>query len=118
MSRSYKKEPVSKDNQHGGAKWGKRMAASRIRNIDPESEEAEVLAGKSNRYKKINQDTYDIHDYVSRWTEDEARVYWNSIVNGIHEKCKYPSFVEKFLQKYPTEDDYINKVWAKDCKRK
>ena len=78
MSRSYKKELISKDNQHSDAKWSKRMAASCIRNINPESEEAEVLAGKSNRYKKINQDTYDIHDYVSRWTEDEARVYWNS----------------------------------------
>jgi hypothetical protein len=37
---------------------------------------------------------------------------------GIHEKCKYPSFVKKFLQKYPTEDNYINKAWAKDYKKK
>lgn len=117
MSRSYKKEPISKDNQRGGARWGKRQAASRIRNIDPESEEAEVLAGKSNRYKYINQDTYDIHDYISRWTEQDAREYWRNIANGIHERCRFPHYTEDFLKKYPTEDDYIQKVWAKQIRK-
>lgn len=110
MSRSYKKEPISKDNQRGGAKWGKRMAASRIRNIDPESEEAEVLAGKSNRYKKINRDTYDIHDYVSRWTEDEARKAFENESN--------PDSPYSWHSRYGTVENFLNKVWAKNCKRK
>ena len=42
MSRSYKKTPISKDRQRGGARWGKRQAASRIRNIDVESEESDI----------------------------------------------------------------------------
>ena len=86
------------------------MAAFHIRNIDPESEEAEVLAGKSNRYKKINQDTYDIHDYICRWTEEEAREAF--------ENESYPDSPRSWHSRYGTVENFLNKVWAKDCKRK
>ena len=118
MSRSYKKTPISKDRQRGGTRWGKRQSASRIRKIDVESEESDILIGKWNRYKYINQDTYDIHDYICRWTEEEARAYWRSIKNGIHNRDRFPHYVEDFLEKYPTEDDYIQKVWVKQIIRK
>ena len=117
MSRSYKKHPISKDNQRGGAKIGKRFAAHRIRNLS--LEEAEVIMGKSNRYKYVNQDTYDIHDYISHWTEEEAREYYRRMVDGTgHHRSWQTAYREKFLEEYPTEDDYINKVWAKSNKRK
>lgn len=117
MSRSYKKNPVHKDNQRGGAKLGKRMAAHRIRNMS--LEEAEILSGKSNRHTKVSGDTYDIHDYISRWTEEEARMFWREMKSGTnHHRPWQQAYRDKFMKDYPTEDRFINKYWAKINKRK
>ncbi len=110
MSRSYKKHPFATDGSPKETKKNKRIAASRIRNIDPESKESEVLAGKSSRYKKINKDTYDIHDYISRWTEEEARQAF--------ENESDPESPHSWHSCYGTIENFLNKVWAKDCKRK
>ena len=117
MSRSYKSTPVASDNGRH-TKQEKRRAASRIRNIDPESIESDILAGKSNRYKKIINDTYDIHDYINHMSEAEARkFYQEKLIEIINSEWKEKAR-QNFLNKYPTEDDFINKRWAKDYKRK
>jgi hypothetical protein len=117
MSRSYKHSNYCTDGSPKTTKENKRIAAGRIRNIDPESEEADILAGKSARYKKIHKDTYDIHDYKFFYTEAEARKYYQEMqleeVNDIVNVSR-----KKFFEKYPTEDIYIEKGWAKDFKRK
>ena len=117
MSRSYKSTPIASDNgKH--TRDEKRRAASRIRNIDPESEKADSLAGKSNRYKYINNDTYNIHDFISRFTEAEARAYYQRRLKEIPNTEWKKKSKENFLKKYPTEENFIQKRWAKDYKRK
>lgn len=119
MSRSYKHYPYSTDGSPKSTKESKRIAAGRIRNIDPESKEADVLTGKSARYKKINNDTYDIHDYKFFYTEEEAREYYRQRQAEEINEFDYLSHArKKFFEKYPTEDIYIEKSWAKDFKRK
>lgn len=117
MSRSYKSTPIASDNgKH--SKEEKRRAASRIRNIEPESDKADSLVRKSNRYKYINKDTYNIHDYISRFSEAEAREYYQRRLKEISNTKWKKRSKENFLKKYPTEDDFIQKRWAKDYKRK
>lgn len=110
MSRSYKKSPWSTDGSPRETKKNKRIAASRIRNLDPESLDMEVLSGKSARFKKINGDTYDIHDYKSRWTKEEAIAAF--------ENEKDPTDPRSRHSIYGTLENYLNEVWAKSCKRK
>lgn len=75
MSRSYKKSPVIKDMDSG--RFGKRLANKKVRRF-----KNDIKSGKS--YKKIFE-TYNIHDFVSRYSykdylkkhkpEDEKEVY-------------------------------------------
>ena len=112
MSRSVKKNSILKDNTHG-RKSSKRNAAHRIRNLS--NEEAEVLMGKNGRFKYINQDMYEIYDYRNRWTEEEARAYWREI--AYDEFPRFPHYKKEFLEKYPTEDFFIQKCWAKQIRK-
>jgi len=64
MSRSYKKHPICSDGKAGSTKRSKRIANSKVRNTE----------GKYNRkeYKKLFC-SWNIHDYISRWTWFEAK---------------------------------------------
>lgn len=110
MSRSYKKSPWSTDGSPRTTKENKRIAAGRIRNLDPESLDSEALSGKSARFKKINKDTYDIHDWRSRWTREEAIDAFENELNPEHPRSRH--------SRYGTLENFLNEVWAKSCKRK
>ncbi len=110
MSRSYKHHPYSTDGSPRETKKSKRIAAGRIRNIDPESENADALSGKSSRFKKINHDTYDIHDFRSRWTKEEA--------TEAFENEKNPESPYSWHSQYGTLENFLNRVWAKYNRRK
>lgn len=69
MSRSYKKQPISKDNQRGGAKLAKRFANKVVR-------KAENLPSRQRAAYKKCFCTWNIHDYISRWTLQEAIDAW------------------------------------------
>lgn len=89
MSKSYKKTPIVKD--HGTGNSGKRFANKSVRRY------ADIIPnGKG--YKKIFC-SYDIHDYVSRYTYEEH-------------KQKFESDLKAFLNggsKYdPREDSTFN----------
>ena len=112
MSRSRKKHPFFKD--HGLGKGSKRIAAARIRRIPIDSEKGEVLTAAPANYKKINRDSWDIHDYISRWGMDQAITDYYEILN----ETKFPSYTAYFIEKYPTVEDYLIKNWAKYYKRK
>lgn len=115
MSRSYKKNPYVRDNQRGGAKKAKKEAASRIRNI-PIDEDNDVLAGKSSRFKKVNKDSYDIHDYSWFWSEEDARETYRKLQekakNGLLNVAE-----TAILKKYPTEKEYLSLFWAKHFRK-
>ena len=112
MSRSWKKHPFCKDK--GIGKDAKHIAAARLRCIPVDSEKSEALASAPANYRKINRDTWDIHDYVSRWNKDQAIVDYYEIINN----DAYPAYKENFINQYPTVEDYLIKNWAKYYKRK
>ncbi len=76
MSRSYKKEPVTKDNQRGGARFGKRRSAHRLRRV---SIDTELPTRERKFFTKYFEDMYEIHDYISRWSWEEALVWFESL---------------------------------------
>ena len=110
MSRSYKKHPYATDGSPRETKKNKRIAASKIRNINPESDESEILSGKSARFKKINHDTYDIHDFKNRWTKKEAI---DAFVNELNPEEPWSRH-----SRYGTLENFLNQVWEKDNRRK
>ena len=65
MSRSYKKNPVTKDNYPGA----KRAANKKVRRT------LDLPIRKGNSYKKVFSQ-WDIRDWVSRWTWPECLAEW------------------------------------------
>lgn len=97
MSRSYKKSPWYTDGGAGGPKSSKREANKKIRHLD-----FDELPMKGKTFKKYYC-SYDIHDYKSLWTYNEAVKDWES------KEC--------YHDRYDSFDEYI-KHWAKFYKRK
>ena len=98
MSRSYKKAPICKDN--GIGKNAKRLANKVVRRAKIEN----LKTGKSNSYRK-QSNSYNIHDYVSYWSREEA------IKNYEEDKCG------RWQSMFPTLEEFLN-YWAKCCQRK
>ena len=96
MSRSYKKSPNSTDGSAGTTKRSKRVANKKVRITE------DVPSGGA--YKKVSE-TWDIHDYSTRWTWEEAVKDW--------EEGKNPYLKKEF----PTLEEY-RQYWEKCCKRK
>ena len=98
MSRSYKKTPICKDN--GIGKNAKRSANKIVRRANEEN----IKAGKSNSYRK-QSNSYDIHDYVSYWSREEAIKAYNEDKGG------------RWHKMFPTLESFLN-YWAKCYQRK
>lgn len=96
MSRSYKKSPVYTDGKAGSTSISKRYANKAVRNYN-----GEIPNGKF--YKHLFC-SYDIHDYISRWTWEEAKQDYNTR--------------DYLKDRYSSEKEFYNKNWAKYCKRK
>lgn len=87
MSRSYKKHPVYTDGRNGQKK-SKRYANKKVRHSK------NVPNGK---YYKRYFCSYDIHDYVSRWTWKEALESWEQ---GTYSKGSLKDFYRYWLIHY------------------
>ena len=101
MSRSYKKNPVWTDRTNG-AKYWKKLANKKVRkNKDNFS--------KGKKYKRIYC-SYDIHDYIFRWSKHQGLNDFNNrfFFNGGWIK----------LYNYKNEKEFLNKYWEKYCYRK
>lgn len=96
MSRSYKKSPVYTDSSPGTTKEKKKFANKRVRNTE------DVPNGGA--YKKVHE-SWDIHDYINRWTWEEAKKFWESGENPYLTKS------------YPTLKDFY-RYWLKCCRSK
>lgn len=72
MSRSYKKNPVIKDN--GKSKKSQKNIANR--RLRSKLRQGEELASGGHYKKHFEQ--YDIADYICRWTREQAIAYYNN----------------------------------------
>lgn len=95
MSRSYKKNPIYIDGRTPTPKRNKRQANKRIRH-------SKIILPNGNAYKKVFE-TYDIHDYISRWTWEDAKFeYFHPDMYGIVWQEDYPTLKDfyKYWRKY------------------
>lgn len=97
MSRSYKRNPIIKDNGKS-KKFAKRLATRKIRHLNNKFED-EVPSGKA--YKKYFESWF-IADYVCRWSEQDAINYYNK-------KLAEASLGEddQVIRDYPTLEDFL-----------
>lgn len=96
MSRSYKKNPIATDGKAKSTKLSKRCANKAVRNSEFTPMRAKAA------FKKLFC-SWNIHDYISRWSWEEAKAAWES---------------EPYYQaKYPTLKEFY-RFWAKYYKRK
>ena len=101
MSRSYKKNPVGKDN--GDKKSMKVIANRAVRRRVKNDEDMPARLP----HKKMTE-SWDITDYKSRMTRDEAIKWYND--DSQHKS-------EKFKRRYPTLEAWL-KYWEKCYVRK
>lgn len=91
MSRSYKHSPVCSDGSSPGTKKSKRFANKAVRNTN------NIPCGGS--FKKVFS-SWEIHDYISRWSWAEAKENWEK--NERNYQDRFPTLAEfyKFWRKY------------------
>ena len=103
MSRSYKKNPCAKDS--GDKKAMKQIAnrtvRRRLKNNDSEDMPARL------QHKKMTE-SWDITDFKTRMTREEAIIWYN-------DDSQYKS--DKFKKRYPTLEAWL-KYWDKCYRRK
>ena len=104
MSKSYKKTPYYTDHTRGTKYW-KRLANKRVRRYNKD-------LANGTAYKKVSC-SYDIHDYVSYWSKEEA------ILNYYTKLCYnwITNQYERLWGEYETEQDFLQH-WAKFYRRK
>ena len=95
MSRSVKKHPVVKD--HGSGKWGKRQASKAVRR-------SKSFDDSGKEYKKL-YNTWNIHDYVSYYSKEDAIKDWKK-------EESLPVRKQHLHRKYQTLEKWLI-VWEK-----
>ncbi len=108
MSRSYKKIPIVKS---GGDK-NKKLANKVVRHIIDLNN-----SGCSRSLYKKQYNSWNINDYISRYTLEEATEDYNTKKLIFENNCDR-GYLKSFFKKYPTLEDYIEKVWKKNYRRK
>ena len=103
MSRSYRKNPIIKDNGEG--KKDKKAIANRRVRRKLNNPDYGIANGKAYR-KEYN--SWDIADNVSRFTEDEARHYYEEMSKDDN---------RWFKEEWPTLESFMN-YWKKHYKCK
>lgn len=98
MSRSYKHTPIVKDGGKSSKK-NKQLANRKVRRII--NRNIDIIL-KGNDHKKVVE-TWDINDYVTRFTEKEAiEVYYRTISSNNY-------YDRWFKEEYPTLEDWLKK---------
>ena len=98
MSRSYKKHPYCTDGSPKTTKERKQLANKRVRRCKKDMDK------KGKKYKQLYE-SYDIHDYINRWTWEKAKEEYE---NDIYSYWK---------ERYPTLKEFY-RFWSKYYKRK
>jgi NAD+--asparagine ADP-ribosyltransferase len=90
MSRSYRKTPCTKDNKKSRKFW-KRYSNHKIRHN-------ELPSRKRGAFKRI-ETSYNIYDYITLFTKEEAIDFYNKYKNEKFFRKKYNS-LEEFLSQW------------------
>ena len=101
MSRSYKKNPITKDGRSGVV--GKTFANRRVRRL-----KISISNGKSYR---MYFNPYNVHDYISRYTWEDQKAY-----NESEELAYLNGATEERLWYFSRPKDYNS--WARMIIRK
>lgn len=109
MSKSYKKTPIGKDC--GYHKKGKKFANRRVRALN-ENE----LCSRGSLYKRYYE-SWNIVDYISRWTKEDAIEYYKKKEIAF-EHNKEDKSLKNFFKEYPTLEAYLDKMWERYYRRK
>lgn len=112
MGKSYKKTPVVKDNNRS-KKQQKKTASRKVRRMLKEKEDL-ITGGCS--YKKLSE-SYDIADYVCRWTEQEAIEHYNKMMSDVNDGLHDDTYKKIFFEEFPTLESYLIH-WKKQMIRK
>lgn len=102
MSKSYRKNPIVKDN----GKSKKEMKSLANRKVRRKLNDPDFNIADGKAYKK-EFESWDIADFISRWTKEDAIKEYES------KSKKYRWFKEE----WPTLEDYLN-YWEKTMHRK
>lgn len=119
MSRSYKKTPIVKDSNKG-KKLEKRFANKKIRAFFKEHSDVSL---PNNSYKKVSE-SWNIADFTCRWSKEDAIQFYNDrcrlefYSNHYRTKEDCIKEAENFKKEYPTVEDFLQKRWSKDMRRK
>lgn len=91
MSRSYKHSPVVTDGRPHSTQESKKMANKKIRHTE------DLPMRQRGAYKKFYC-SYDIHDYISRWTWEDAIADWEAgILRGFDSLKELRRYWEKWM---------------------
>lgn len=115
MSRSYKKHPISKDGNRK-KRWAKTAANRKVRRYLGRSI-AHRLPHRA--YKKLFE-SYEIADYVSLYTREEAIAEYEEyqkIAEQIPDGTLTSSYAHYVIKKYPTLQSWLLE-WYKSMLRK
>ena len=102
MGKSYRKNPIVKDN----GKSKKEMKSLANRKVRRKLNDPDFNIADGKAYKK-EFESWDIADFISRWTKEDAIKEYES------KSKKYRWFKEE----WPTLEDYLN-YWEKTMHRK
>lgn len=113
MSRSYKKTPICKDGNRKKS-CDKAWANRRFRRVSIDNETFnDLYSGKSNRHKQFNE-SWEIADYTSRWTLEDAVRAWYDEEKPNYNDWYFRTYGEGYYHyRYKTLENYLNKCWRK-----
>ena len=107
MARSYKKSPVVTDRSRPKtAKFFKRQSNKKVRRYN------HALANGS-AFRKV-METWEIRDYVNRWSKEQALHDYRHSVYFDHRNGEY----RKTFEEYGSEKQFLDRYWKKIYRRK
>lgn len=110
MSRSYKHSPICTDGSARTTKLKKRLANKKVRRN-------KLLHLKGKSYKKLFN-SYDIHDFASRETREDALNAWEQMHKFPAAIPNTYSFSYYCRRYFNDKKQYLQKAWYKYYHRK
>ena len=112
MSRSYKKFPLFRDNLWRGRSSGVNGKTYNNRKIRHKLKDITIDVGKGNDYRRFGVDSWDLYEYKSYRTKQDAIREWEQ------DQAEIKNGVNSWKSKYDISRDDAIKYWFLSYKRK